>query len=88
MIKKEIRDRIVTILKRDHAGLIARSGSYAPGEACKKSDIDILSVCLRKALSSWLRSRMKSQKPSGTGRSVTENWSARTFPPQFTGTKW
>ena len=40
-IKKEIRDRIVTILKKYDAERIAIFGSYARGEA-KKSDIDIL----------------------------------------------
>ena len=41
-IKKEIRDRIVTILKKYDAERIAIFGSYARGEAGKKSDIDIL----------------------------------------------
>ncbi|MFZ1127465.1 nucleotidyltransferase family protein [Methanoregula sp.] len=41
-IKKEIRDRIVTILKKYGAERIAIFGSYARGEAGKKSDIDIL----------------------------------------------
>ena len=41
-IEKEIRDRIVTILKKYDAERIAIFGSYARGEAGKKSDIDIL----------------------------------------------
>ena len=41
-IKKETRDRIVTILKKYDAERIAIFGSYARGEAGKKSDIDIL----------------------------------------------
>jgi len=41
-IKKEIRDRIVTILKKYDAERIAIFGSYARGEAGKRSDIDIL----------------------------------------------
>jgi len=41
-IKKEIRDRIVTILKKYDAERISIFGSYARGEAGKKSDIDIL----------------------------------------------
>jgi len=41
-IKKEIRDRIVTILKKYDAERIAIFGSYARGEAGRKSDIDIL----------------------------------------------
>lgn len=41
-IKKEIWDRIVTILKKYGAERIAVFGSYARGEAGKKSDIDIL----------------------------------------------
>jgi len=41
-IKKEIRGRIVTILKKYDAERIAIFGSYARGEAGKKSDIDIL----------------------------------------------
>ncbi|MEN6395069.1 MAG: nucleotidyltransferase family protein [Methanoregula sp.] len=41
-IKKEIRESIVAILKTYGAERIAIFGSYARGEAKKKSDIDIL----------------------------------------------
>ena len=41
-IKKEIRDHIIAILKKHDAERIAIFGSYARGEAGKKSDIDIL----------------------------------------------
>jgi predicted nucleotidyltransferase len=41
-IKKEIRESIVTILRKYDAERIAIFGSYARGEAGKKSDIDIL----------------------------------------------
>ena len=59
-IKKEIRDRIVTILKKYDAERIAIFGSYARGEAGKKSDIDILVRFARpKSLIRWSRSRMK-----------------------------
>ena len=59
-IKKEIRDRIVTILKKYGAERIAIFGSYALGEAGKKSDIDILvRFALAKSLIQLSRSRMK-----------------------------
>ena len=59
-IKKEIRDRIVTILKKYDAERIAIFGSYARGEAGKKAISTSLSgLPVQKALSSWSRSRMK-----------------------------
>jgi predicted nucleotidyltransferase len=41
-LKKKIRESIVAILSRNGAERIAIFGSYARGEAGRKSDIDIL----------------------------------------------